>query len=130
MLKLVRFIVSLLVLRVRSRAVLELENLALRHQLHVLGRQRPGRPRLFMIDRLLWVWLYRLWPRCLDMMVLVKPASVVLELPRASLRLCALSSRRLAGVWLHVPVEAPVIDYLNAEAPVTPDAEARQFTAS
>ncbi len=56
---------------------LELENLALRHQLHVLRRQRPGRPRLFTIDRLLWVWLYRLWPRCLDTMVLVKPATVV-----------------------------------------------------
>ena len=43
----------------------------------VLRRQRPGRPRLFTIDRLLWVWLYRLWPRCLDTMVLVKPATVV-----------------------------------------------------
>jgi hypothetical protein len=56
---------------------LELENLALRHQLHVLRRQRPGRLRLFTIDRLLWVWLYRLWPRCVDTMVLVKPATVV-----------------------------------------------------
>jgi hypothetical protein len=55
----------------------ELENLALRHQLHVLRRQRPGRPRLFAIDRLLWIWLYRIWPRCLDAMVLVKPATVV-----------------------------------------------------
>ena len=63
--------------RFRSRAVLELENLALRHQLHVLRRQRPGRPRLFAIDRLLWVWLYRLWPRCLEAMVLVKPATVI-----------------------------------------------------
>ena len=77
MLKLVRSIVSVLARRFRSRAVLELENLALRHQLHVLRRQRPGRPRLFAIDRLLWVWLYRLWPRCLDTMVLVKPATVV-----------------------------------------------------
>jgi hypothetical protein len=55
----------------------ELENLALRHQLHVLRRQRPGRLRLFSIDRLLWVWLYRLWPRCLEAMVLVKPATVI-----------------------------------------------------
>jgi hypothetical protein len=64
--------VSVLVRRLRSRAVVELENLALRHQLHVLRRQRPARPQLFMIDRLLWVWLYRLWPRCLDAMVLVR----------------------------------------------------------
>jgi hypothetical protein len=31
----------------------ELENLALRHQLHVLRRQRPGWHRLLAIDRLL-----------------------------------------------------------------------------
>src|ERR1700693_1497212 len=77
MLKLVRSIVSVLARRFRSRAVLQLENLALRHQLHVLRRQRPGRLRLFTIDRLLWVWLYRIWPRCLDTMLLVKPATVV-----------------------------------------------------
>ena len=77
MLKVVRSIVSVLARRFRSRAVLELENLALRHQLHVLRRQRPGRPRLFAIDRLLWVWLYRFWPRCLHVMVLVKPATVI-----------------------------------------------------
>src|SRR3984893_6078634 len=77
MLKLVRSVVSVLARRLRSRSVLELETLALRHQLHVLRRQRPGRPRLFAIDRLLWVWLYRLWPRCLEVMVLVKPATVI-----------------------------------------------------
>jgi hypothetical protein len=70
------FIVAVLGRRFRSR-VLQLENLALRHQLHVLRRQRPGRLRLFTIDRLLWVWLYRIWPRCLDTMMLVKPATVI-----------------------------------------------------
>jgi len=73
MLKLERSIVSRLVCRFRSRAVVELENLALCHQLHVLRRQQPGRLRLFTFDRLLWVLLYRLWPRCLEVMVLVKP---------------------------------------------------------
>jgi hypothetical protein len=77
MLKLKRSIVSRLAHRFRSRAVVELENLALRHQLHVLRRQRPGRLRLFTFDRLLWVLLYRLWPRCLETMVLVKPATVI-----------------------------------------------------
>src|SRR5580658_1049208 len=61
MLKHVRSIVAALARRFRSRAVVELENLALRHQLHVLRRQRTGRLRLITIDRLLWVWLYRLW---------------------------------------------------------------------
>jgi hypothetical protein len=69
MLKLARSIVSVLALRVRSRAVLELKNLALRRELHVLCRERPGRPHLIAIDHLLWVWLYRIWPRCLNAMV-------------------------------------------------------------
>jgi putative transposase len=77
MLNRVRSIVAVIARRFRSRAVLQLENLALRHQLRVLRRQRPGRPRLFTIDRLLWVWLYRIWPRCLPTMLLVKPATVV-----------------------------------------------------
>ena len=63
--------------RFRSRAGLELEVIALRHQLAVLHRQLPGRPQLFALDRLLWIWLYRVWPRCLSIMVLVKPATVV-----------------------------------------------------
>jgi putative transposase len=57
---------SWLVGRFSGRMELELEVIALRHQLAVLHRQRPGRPRLFCIDRLLWVWLYRVWPRCLE----------------------------------------------------------------
>jgi hypothetical protein len=77
MLKPERSIASVLARRFRSRAVVELENLALRHQLHVLRRRRPGRLRLFAIDRLLWVLLYRVWPRCLKVMVLVKPATVI-----------------------------------------------------
>src|SRR5215472_16223505 len=63
--------------RFRSRAELELEVFALRHQLAILRRQRPGRPRLCSIDRLLWVRLYRVWPRCLDVIVLVKSATMV-----------------------------------------------------
>jgi putative transposase len=68
---------SLLSFRVRSRASLELELVALRHQMTILRRQRPGRPRLLATDRLLWVWLYRIWPQVLNTMVLVKPATIV-----------------------------------------------------
>ncbi len=57
MLSAVRAIVILVSFRFRSRASLELEVLALRHQLAVLRRQRPGRPRLLRIDRLFWVCL-------------------------------------------------------------------------
>jgi hypothetical protein len=69
--------VSLLSFRFRSRAGLELELVALRHQVAVLRRQRKGRLRLFATDRLLWVWLYRIWPQTLNAMVLVKPATII-----------------------------------------------------
>ena len=75
--ELASWIVSVVARQMRSRAAVELENLALRHQLYVLHRQRPGRPRLYTLDRLLRIWLYRIWPRCLDALVLVKPATVV-----------------------------------------------------
>jgi hypothetical protein len=38
---------------------------------------RPGRLPLHSADRLLWVQLYRVWPRVLDALVLVKPVTVV-----------------------------------------------------
>src|SRR5215467_14306436 len=68
---------SILVFRFRSRVALELKVVALEHQLTVLRRQRPGRPQLSSLDRLLWVWLYRIWPQIIDAMVLVKPQTVV-----------------------------------------------------
>ena len=77
MLALITTLSSLLVCRFRSRAALELDVIALRHQLAVLRRQQPGRPKLTSLDGLLWVWLYRVWPRCLKVMVLVKSATVV-----------------------------------------------------
>jgi hypothetical protein len=77
MLALISTVFSWLVCRIRSRAELELELIALRHQVAVLNRQRPVRLRLCSIDRLVWVWLYRVWPHCLEARVLVKPATVV-----------------------------------------------------
>jgi len=41
----------------RSRAALQLENLALRYQIGVLQRSARKRPRLTSVDRLVWVWL-------------------------------------------------------------------------
>jgi putative transposase len=69
--------VSIFAFRFRSRASLELKLIALQHQLAALRRQRPGRPQLSSLDRLLWVWLYRIWPQVIDAIVLVKPATVV-----------------------------------------------------
>jgi putative transposase len=70
-------LVSILVFRFCSRAALELKLVALQHQLAVLRRQRPGRPQLSSLDRVLWMLLYRIWPQVIDAIVLVKPATVV-----------------------------------------------------
>jgi putative transposase len=72
-----RALVSIFEFRFRSRASLELELVALRHQANVLRRQHRGRPQLSSLDRLLWVWLYRIWPQVIDAMVLVKPTTVI-----------------------------------------------------
>ncbi len=57
------FIALLLTLRdcVRSRARLQLEILALRHQLNVLERSQARRLRLTRGDRLVRIWLSRVW---------------------------------------------------------------------
>jgi len=44
--------------RLKSRASLEAENLALRQQVIVLSRKSRSRVRLQNIDRLIFVWLY------------------------------------------------------------------------
>src|SRR6266571_1287990 len=61
----------------RSRAVLQLEVLALRHQLQVLNRSRPRRLRLVPADRLLWAWLSRSWTAWRTALVIVKPETVI-----------------------------------------------------
>ena len=61
----------------RTRMELQLEVAALRHQVEVLRRDQRSRVRLTRLDRALWVLLYRLWSRCLDAMMIVKPETVV-----------------------------------------------------
>jgi putative transposase len=73
MLGLVRCLVTILF---ASRAELAAENLALRHQLGVLGRS-VKRPRLRKRDRIFWVLLSKLWPDWRTALVVVKPATVV-----------------------------------------------------
>src|SRR5215472_16243140 len=60
-----------------SRLDLQLEILALRHQIAVLQRSAKKRPRLTATDRLLWVSLSRIWRRWHSTLVLVKPETVV-----------------------------------------------------
>jgi putative transposase len=57
-------------------ATIALENLALRHQLAILQRS-DRRPRLSRWDRILWVWLSRLWTSWRSSLVIVQPATVL-----------------------------------------------------
>jgi putative transposase len=60
----------------RSRTALQIEILALRHQLTVLQRS-VTRPRLSATDRWLWTWLFRIWSEWRTALVIVKPETVI-----------------------------------------------------
>jgi hypothetical protein len=81
----------------RSRAALQLEVLALRHQLQVLNRSRPPRLRLTPADRLLWTWLARIWREWRAVLVIVKPATVIAWHHRGFRTFWSWKSRRRPG---------------------------------
>jgi putative transposase len=60
----------------RSQAALQIEILALRHQLNVL-QHSVKRPRLSAVDRSLWVHLSRNWPAWRAALKFLKPATVI-----------------------------------------------------
>src|ERR1700730_2588670 len=62
----------------QTRATLQAENLALRHQLLLLQRlSQDRRLRLRSCDRLLWVWLSRVWSNWRSALRIVKPETVI-----------------------------------------------------
>src|SRR5467141_3920298 len=62
----------------RARATLQAEILALRHQLLVLQRSNYGHKlRLGWADRVLRVWLSRLWNDWRSTLLIVKPETVI-----------------------------------------------------
>ena len=60
-----------------SRASREVEIFVLRQQLLVLSRKSRARDRLRNLDRLVLVWLYRLFPSLLDAIIVVKPETLL-----------------------------------------------------
>src|SRR5215470_2873601 len=70
----------------RSRAAVELENLAQRHQIGVLQRSAAKRAKLTSGDRLFWICLSRLWRDWRSALAIVKPETV-LAWHRAGFRL-------------------------------------------
>ena len=85
----------------RSRAALEAEIWALRQQIKVLRRGAPKKLSFNAIDRLIFVGLYRLFPRVCDALAIVKPESVTLKAPAEIL------NTRLALLPLTVSKFAP-----------------------
>jgi hypothetical protein len=61
----------------KSQARLEAEIVFLRHQLNLMRRRLPAKPRLTPADRLLFVWLYRLVPSLLNATVIIQPDTIV-----------------------------------------------------
>jgi transposase InsO family protein len=61
----------------RTRACLQVEILALRHQIVVLQRSNKNRLRLHASDRILWVVLSRFWAQWRECLLLVKPDTVI-----------------------------------------------------
>jgi transposase InsO family protein len=61
----------------KTQARLEAEIVLLRHQLSVLRQRIPSKPKLTVADRLLFIWLYRLFPSVLDAITIVQPETVI-----------------------------------------------------
>src|SRR5215471_598501 len=62
---------------IRSRVDLQLENLALRHQIGVLQRSLKKHRKITAMDRLFWASLSRIWRDWRSALVIVKPQTVV-----------------------------------------------------
>src|SRR5664279_6243295 len=61
----------------RSRASLQAEIVALRHQLNVLRRKSPKRLAFNNFDRLIFASLYRITPRIMNALAILEPATVI-----------------------------------------------------
>jgi hypothetical protein len=88
----------------RSRAALEAEIAALRHQLNVLRRKAPKRLVFSNFDRLIFASLYRLAPGILNALLIVKPETVI-RWHRTGFRLFWRSKSRSRGGRPKVPLE-------------------------
>lgn len=88
----------------RTRARLEAEIVLLRHQLNVLRRRVPSKPKLSVADRLLFVWLYRLFPSVLGAVTIIKPETII-RWHRAGFRLYWRWKSRSRGGRPKVPLE-------------------------
>ena len=88
----------------KTKARLEAEIIMLRHQLTVLRRRFPSKPKLAVADRLLFVWLHRLFPLVLNVATIVQPETII-RWHRTGFRLYWRWKSRARGGRPKVPVE-------------------------
>jgi hypothetical protein len=77
MLSLIELLFRWLASFLRSHRRLRAENVVLRHQVNILSRRAAGRLRLSNVDRLVFVWLYRLCPAVVDAVAIVQPETLI-----------------------------------------------------
>ena len=118
MLDFLRLFLHVLAAPLRTQAQLEAEITLLRHQLNVLQRQASTRPRLTAADRLLFVWLCRLFPSLRNAITIVQP-DTVLRWHRSGFRLYWRWKSRSRSGGPRVPVEVrSLIRRLGMENPL------------
>ena len=66
---------------IRSRVMLEAEIWTLRQQINVLRRTAPKKLSFCAVDRMIFVGLYRLFPKICDALAIVKPDTLVHIVP-------------------------------------------------
>ena len=89
---------------IQSRAALEAEIWMLRQQMNVLRRTAPMKHAFSAFDRLVFVGLYRFFPRVPDALAIVRPGTVV-KWHRAGFRLYWCWKSRPRGGRPTVPLE-------------------------
>ena len=105
MIDFLKLFVHILVSPFKTQAPLEAEIVPLRHQLNVLRQRFPSRPRLSAADRLLFVWLYRLFPSALNVITIVQPETII-RWHRMGFRLYWRWKSRSRGGRLKIPGKA------------------------
>src|SRR5258706_16473454 len=85
----------------RARATLEAELSVLRQQINVLRRAAPRRQSFSIFDRLIFVSLYRLFPRACEALAIVKPDTIIrwhrAAVERAHAAICSWPRRRCSS---------------------------------
>ena len=97
MIGLLHFVLAIVVSPFRAKSRLEAENAVLRHQLIVLRRKVKGRAQISNNDRWFFIQLYRWFPSILEVLIIIRPETLV-HWHRAGFRCCwRWKSRRRGG---------------------------------